>query len=417
MSAGSPIPVSPTPLWRAPRWALAVLLAGLASLGPFAIDTYLPAFAGISQSLGASALQMQQTLSVYLFAFAFMNLFHGALSDSFGRRPVVLGGLAVFTLSAIGCALAADASSLIAWRVLQGLCSGAGMVVSRAVVRDLFAPAQAQKVMSQITLFFGIAPAIAPLIGGWLYVHVGWRSIFWLLAVIGMLLWLANWRLLPETLPRAQRQSFHPAHLLRGYAQLLLDARFVLLALASGIPFNGMFIYVMSAPAFLGEIMGVAPTDYWWFFVGTIAGVMGGAIVSGRLAGRIAPLRQVRHGFVVMTLACALHIAWLTALAPSLIASIALVAMYSLGWSLMVPAVTLMALDLYPARRGLASSLQSTVGAIANGVVAGVIAPLVMHSAAALATAAAALMFSGLSAWVTLRRRWPELGSEPARFH
>jgi len=417
LSAPQPTVDAAGALWRAPRWALAVLLAGLASLGPFAIDTYLPAFDGIAQSLNASALQMQQTLSVYLFAFAFMNLFHGALSDSFGRRPVVLVALAVFILSAVGCALAADASSLIAWRALQGLCSGAGMVISRAVVRDLFAPAQAQKVMSQITLFFGIAPAIAPLMGGWLYVHAGWRSIFWLLAAIGVVLWLANWRLLPETLPRAQRQSFHPAHLLRGYAQLGLDARFMLLALASGIPFNGMFIYVMSAPAFLGGIMQVAPTDYWWFFAGTILGIMGGAIASGRLAGRIAPLRQVRHGFMVMAAACTLHLLWSLGLPPALFASIVLVALYSLGWSLMVPAVTLMALDLHPTRRGLASSLQATVGAVANGLVAGVLAPLVMHSALALASASALLMLCGLASWTLLRRRWPALGSELARLH
>mgnify|MGYP003350960874 FL=1 len=144
---------------------------------------------------------------------------------------------------------------------------------------------------------------------------------------------------------------------------------------------------------------------------------MGGAIFSGRLAGRIAPLRQVRRGFVVMSVACALHLLWSFAMPPAIAASIVLVALYSLGWTLMVPAVTLMALDLHPMRRGLASSLQSTVGAVANGIVAGVVAPLVMHSAFGLASASAALMLCGLVAWAVLRRRWPALGSEPARSH
>ena len=127
-------------LWRAPRWALALLLALLGMLGPFSIDTYLPAFSGMARSLGASPVQMQQTLSAYLFGFAFMSLFHGAVSDSFGRRPVVLWGVAIFTLASAGCALSQSIGQLVFFRVLQGLCSGAGIVVSRAVIRDMFPP-------------------------------------------------------------------------------------------------------------------------------------------------------------------------------------------------------------------------------------------------------------------------------------
>jgi DHA1 family bicyclomycin/chloramphenicol resistance-like MFS transporter len=139
-------------LWRGPRWALALLLAGLGTLGPFSIDTYLPAFDGIARTLGATPLQMQQTLSAYLFGFAAMNLFHGAIADSFGRRPVVLGGLALFTLASIGCALAPTIGTLIAFRALQGMSAGAGMIVSRAIIRDMFPPADAQRVMSQVTI-------------------------------------------------------------------------------------------------------------------------------------------------------------------------------------------------------------------------------------------------------------------------
>src|SRR6185312_1359316 len=168
-------------LWHAPYWALAVLLAVLGMLGPFSIDTYIPAFSGIAASIGATPAQMQQTLSAYLFGFAFMNLFHGALSDSFGRRPVVLWGLAVFTVASLGCALSQTIGQLVLFRALQGLSTGAGIVVSRAVVRDMFAPADAQKVMSQITIYFGVAPAIAPILGGLLFVHLGWHSVFWFL--------------------------------------------------------------------------------------------------------------------------------------------------------------------------------------------------------------------------------------------
>lgn len=397
-------------LWQAPRWALAFLLALLSMIAPFAVDTYLPAFAGIAQSLGASPVQMQQTLSSYLFGYALMNLFHGALSDSFGRRPVVLGGIALFTLASAGCALSNNIGTLVFFRFLQGMSTGAGVVVSRAVIRDMFAPQQAQKVMSQVTIYFGIAPAVAPIIGGWLFVHLGWHSVFWLLTGLGAALWLAVHKLLPETLHLAHRQSFAPGHLLRGYAQLMLDARFLLLALASGIPFNGMFLYVLAAPAFLGEHLKLAPDQFYWFFVLNIGGIMLGAWLSGRQAGRWAPKLQIRHGFVIMLVSGLLnllanllfqaHVGW--ALLP--------ITAFSFGWALVVPVVTLLLLDLHPERRGMASSLQACLGAVSNGVVAGVLVPLVMHSTVGLALASLALLLVGLVAWVYLRQRWPAMG-------
>jgi DHA1 family bicyclomycin/chloramphenicol resistance-like MFS transporter len=178
-------------LWRGKRWQLALLLACLGMLGPFSIDTYLPAFAGIARSVGATPVQMQQTLSSYLLGFGVMNLFHGALSDSLGRRPVVLAGVAVFTLASVGCALSQSIGQLVFWRAVQGMSAGAGMVVSRAIIRDMFAPADAQRVMSQVTIYFGIAPAVAPLVGGFLFVHADWHAIFWLLVLLGAALWLA----------------------------------------------------------------------------------------------------------------------------------------------------------------------------------------------------------------------------------
>ncbi|MEB2335135.1 MAG: multidrug effflux MFS transporter [Burkholderiales bacterium] len=392
-------------IWKAPRWALAVLLAALGMLGPFSIDTYLPAFSGIARALEATPVQMQQTLSAYLFGFAFMNLFHGALADSYGRRPVVLWGVGVFALASVGCALAPTIGWLVFFRALQGLSTGAGIVVSRAVIRDLFPPEDAQRMMSQVTIYFGIAPAVAPMIGGWLFVHVDWHGIFWLLAVIGVLLWLGNWKFLPETLHHSHRQPFEFAHLMRGYSQLLSDPRFLLLALASGVPFNGMFLYVLSAPAFLGTHLGLAPTEFFWFFMLTISGIMAGAWVSGRLAGRIAPRRQVRHGFVVMFVVATLNLLANLVFAPSASWALLPLALFAFGWALNVPVVTLMVLDLYPHRRGMASSLQAVVGSVANGLVAGVIAPLVMHSTVGLAATSLAMLCVGLAAWLRLQRR------------
>ncbi len=397
-------------LWKGPRWTLAVLLAVLGMLGPFSIDTYIPAFAAISQSLQATPVQMQQTLSAYLFGFAFMNLFHGALSDSFGRRPVILWGLALFTLASVGCALSQSVGQLIFFRALQGLSCGAGVVVSRAVVRDMFAPSEAQKVMSQITIFFGVAPALAPVVGGVLSEYLGWNAVFWFLVGVGVVLWTINLRLLPETLHLQDRQPFQVRHLMSGYGQLLSDPRFLLLALASGVPFNGLFLYVLSAPAFLGDILHLRPTQFFWFFILSIAGIMTGSWLSGRMAGQVRPKNQILQGFRIMLGVSAVNIAANWWLAPSPWWSLWPIAVFAFGWALMVPVVTLLVLDLHPERRGMASSLQAVVGSTANGIVAGAVAPLVMHSAMGLALMSSAFMVVGLVSWLWLRRRWPTIG-------
>ena len=398
-------------LWTAPRWALAVLLAVLGMLGPFSIDTYIPAFSAIAQSLNATPVQMQQTLSAYLFGFAFMNLFHGALSDSFGRRPVILWGLAMFTVASLGCALAQNVGQLIFFRALQGLSTGAGIVVSRAVIRDMFPPSEAQRVMSQVTIYFGVAPAVAPIIGGVIAEYLDWHAIFWFLVGVGVVLWLANWRLLPETLHVQDRQPFHMRNLMRGYWELLTDARFLLLALASGVPFNGLFLYVLSAPAFLGDILQLRPTQFFWFFVLSIGGIMAGSWLSGRMAGKVKPKNQIMQGFRIMLGVSAINVVANAVLTPNAWWSLWPVTVFAFGWALMVPVVTLLVLDLYPARRGMASSLQAVVGSTANGIVAGVVAPLVMHSALGLALMSAAFMIVGLLAWLWLHRHWAELGS------
>ncbi|WP_431273337.1 multidrug effflux MFS transporter [Variovorax ureilyticus] len=402
-------------IWRAPRWALAVLLAVLGMLGPFSIDTYIPAFSGIARSIGASPVEMQQTLSAYLFGFAFMNLFHGALSDSFGRRPVVLWGLVVFTAASLGCALSQTIGWLVFFRALQGLSTGAGIVVSRAVIRDMFPPAEAQRVMSQVTIYFGIAPAIAPIVGGFLFVHLGWHSIFWFLVAVGMVLWIANYKLLPETLHRDHRQPFEVRHLLRGYWSLCSDPRFLLLALASGVPFNGMFLYVLAAPAFLGEHLGLAPTEFFWFFLLTIGGIMLGAWASGRMAGKVAPKRQIRDGFVIMLATSIVNVLANALFTPHAAWALWPLAVFAFGWALMVPVVTLLVLDLHPERRGMASSLQAVIASTANGIVAGMVAPLVMQSTLALAGTSILMLGIGLVAWVWLHRRWPEIGRQAAK--
>ncbi|HWH83416.1 MAG TPA: MFS transporter, partial [Burkholderiaceae bacterium] len=318
---------------------------------------------------------------------------------------VVLTGLAVFTLASAGCALAQHIGALVFFRTVQGMSAGAGIVISRAVIRDMFPPADAQRVMSQVTIYFGVAPAIAPIVGGFLFVHVDWHAIFWFLTGVGVLLWVANYKLLPETLHRTQRQSFNVRNLLRGYWRMGSSARFMMLALASGIPFNGMFLYVLSAPVFLGDHLGLAPAQFFWLFLITIGGIMGGAWLSGRLAGRIKPQHQIRHGFLIMLLVSIANVVLNLLFTPQAWWALIPLGIYAFGWALMVPVVTLMVLDLMPDRRGMASSFQACIGSLANGLVAGVIAPLVMHSTTALAIASLLMMSIGVIAWVWVKPR------------
>ncbi len=392
-------------LWRGPRCKLAVLLACLGMIGPFSIDTYIPAFEGIARSLQATPVQMQQTLSAYLFGFAILNLFHGALSDSLGRRPVILWGIAVFTLASVGCALSQSIGQLVFFRALQGMSAGAGIVVSRAIIRDMFPPADAQRVMSQVTIYFGVAPAVAPLIGGWLFVSADWHAIFWFLALISAALWWLVRRTLPETLHATQRQPVQVGPLLRGYLQMGTSPRFLALALASGIPFNGMFLYVLSAPAWLGGVLQLQPTQFFWFFCMSVSGIMLGAWLSGRLAGRIKPKYQIRRGFLIMLGTSIANVLMNLLGTPHPFWAMLTVSIFSFGWALMVPVVTLLVLDLVPERRGMASSVQAFIGSMANGLVAGVIAPLVMHSAPALALTSLGMLGIGVVAWIWVKPR------------
>ena len=381
------------------RWGFAAMLAALATLGPFSIDAYLPAFGGIQESLGATPLEIQQTLSAYLFAFGLMFLFHGALSDSFGRKPVIMVALVVYTIASVLAAVADTVSLLIVWRVVQGLSVGAGMVVGRAMIRDLFGPEDAQRLMSLVTLFFGLAPAIAPIIGGWLFVGIGWRAIFWFLAAVGALLVFAGWRFLPETLAREQRQPFHPVALLKGYEEVGINLRFVLLSLAAGFNFNAFFLYIVSAPAFVGGHLGLGPEEYAWLFAPCIAGIMLGAQLSGHAAGRHSAAATVRRAYLFMGGAAAVNLVYSFTVAPSVPWAVIPIAVYGIGFAMAMPSITLITLDLFPTRRGMAASLQGFVSGMVNVVTAGVISPLLWDDTRWLALGMAAMMLAGFSSW------------------
>lgn len=386
-------------------WSFAALLASLSMLGPFAIDTYLPAFPAIAEDLPASSLAVQQTLSTFLFAFAAMMLWHGALSDAFGRRAVVLAGLGVFAVGTLGCAIAGNIESLWLFRVLQGMSAGIGVVVGRAIIRDAFQGPEAQRLMSQTTLVFGIAPALAPVLGGVLLNLSGWRSIFWVLLflVLGVLAWAAH--RLPETLPAAARQPLRARNLWRNYRAVSTRLDFLLLALIPTLNFSGFFLYIAGAPAFLIDLLGVTTWGFAWLFMPMIAGIMLGATLSGQLAGRLSPQRTIRLGYAIMFTGIAVNVAICWLVSPGVPWNVLPLMIYATGTSMVMPSATLLLLDLFPTMRGMASSLQGFVNFTLAAVTAGSVAPLLTGSTLALALGMAAYALASFTLWLTYQRR------------
>jgi len=386
-------------------WSFAAMLASLSMLGPFAVDAYLPAFPAIAEDLGASSLAVQQTLSTFLFAFAAMMLWHGALADAFGRRAVVLAGLGLFAVGTLGCAIAGNIESLWLFRVLQGMSAGIGVVVGRAIIRDAFQGPEAQRLMSQTTLVFGIAPALAPVLGGALLNIAGWRSIFWalLVLVLGVLVWAA--RHLPETLPVASRQPLRPRVLWRNYRTVSSRIDFLLLAFIPALSFSGFFLYIASAPAFLIGLLGVTTWGFAWLFVPMIAGIMLGATLSGRLAGRLSPQRTIRLGYAIMFAGIVVNMAVCVLLSPRVPWSVLPLLIYATGSSLVMPSVTLLLLDVFPEMRGLASSLQGFVNFALAGLTAGTIAPLLARSTVTLALGITGYALASFALWLAYQRR------------
>lgn len=383
---------------RAPR-GLAPLLAALAAIGPFSIDTYLPAFPAMAASLGASAIEVQQTLTAYLVPFAVMMLWHGALADALGRRRVLLWAYALYALASLFCVFASSIEMLWLGRTLQGLSAGAGMVVGRAVVRDVLEGAAAQRLMAHIGMLFAVAPAVAPVIGGWIHAFFDWRAVFVFLALYGGLLFLAILRHLPETLPPPLRQSLRPGPLARAYGAVFAHRGFLALAAAVALNFNGFFIYVLSAPAFLMNHLGVSPQGFLWLFGPAMAGMIVGNYLSSRLAGRADSRQTIALGFGIMLIAAAANLGLNAAAQPRLPWAVLPVALYVVGMSLAMPSITLRILDLFPERRGLISSCQGTVHTGVNAVTAALLAPLAWASTLALAAAMASFLLLGLAAF------------------
>lgn len=380
------------------QWTLAAVLAGLAMVSPFSIDTFFPSFRAITAEFHLTDWQIQQTLTVYMLPYAITALLHGPLSDAFGRRPVIIVGISLYLLASIACAFAPSFAVLLIFRAIQGMTAGTGLVVGRAIVRDLHEGPQAQRLMAAITMIFGIAPGIAPVIGGWIHVALGWRSVFGFMALIGLTLIIASWATLPETHPHDRRVPFSGRHVTAMAWRIVSERQFLLLALAAGINFASMLVYIGAAPAVVLDHWQLSETEFAYLFVPLITGITLGAWLSGRLAGKVPQQRQVGAGFG-LTLAGTALMAALDAVVhePPVIAQQVALLVSATGIQLVFPVLTLRMLDLFPRNRGSAASVQAFVSLIIASVTIGLLVPEVDHSLLELSTVAflGALMACG----------------------
>jgi len=387
-----------SPTHRPVRRSLPWLLAALSMIGPFSIDAVFPAFPLVGARFDVDATALQQLVSVYLITYAAMSLFHGAISDAIGRKPVIVAGMLVYALASVGAATSTSFAMLLACRGLQGMCAGAGLVVGRAVIRDSLEGPAAQRLMSQVMMIFGVAPVIAPMVGAWLLPLGGWHGIFWLLAGFALLLALALQLFLDETHPPARRTRFAPRPLLAGYLSFGRDRVFWPLLVSSSVNFAGLFLYIASAPRIVRELLQLSAQGFPWLFLPVVTGLIGGAWLSGRMAGRYSEKFTVSLGYAVMLLACAAHLL-LALAAPRLPWSMLPLILHGIGVQLAFPTLTLLLLDRFPHHRGGISSVQAFASLLLCSFVAGVMSPLLSVNMLQLALGASALTLVGVLAW------------------
>ena len=351
---------------------LAALLGLLAAFGPLSIDMYLPALSEIGQDLGGGMEGAQLTLAAYFLGMAAGQLLHGPLSDRLGRRRPLFVGLVVYIVASALCALATSMDALIALRLLQALAGCAGMVISRAVVRDVADQMDPVRLMGRLMLVMGVAPILAPLIGGYVAAWFGWRAIFWFLALIGLAALLLCMAFLAESLPEERRRRVPLLAVLRSYASLLADSRFMGVALASGCAISGMFAYIAGSPFVFIELNGVAPEHYGWLFGAAALGFVVVSQVSAKLANCFG--REVVFTTTIAAIAaCGISLILLTWLAAPFFAGYAMIFLYVSLLGIALPLGTIIAITPFGHMAGTASALLGTLqfgmGAVSGALI------------------------------------------------
>ena len=378
---------------------LSLIVALLTMIGPFTIDTYLPSFPAIETEFDVSRALLSQSLAFYLAAFAIATLVWGPLSDRIGRRMVVMLSLLLYLGASLGCALASDYWHFLIFRLLQGVAAGGGLAAGRTMLRDVYSPQEAQRTLARVMMMFALAPAIAPVIGGWLQDTFDWRSVFYFLTLYSALIFVLVVAWVPETLPVSMRQSFHPLNVARIYVHTLVHRRFQSLVFMIACYFGGMFLYIVGAPTVVFDFLKLGVNDFAVLFVPLVGGVIFGAWLSGRLSHHWQIERTVSLALALMALGAALNTAQALFLSPQPVPTIIPLMFYSTGVGIVMPAMTVLALDCFPSNRGAASAVQGFVQMMGNALIASVIVPILGHRPDWMALGQLSLIVFSLLLW------------------
>ena len=339
----------------------ALVLGLLSAIGPFAIDMYLPALPSIGSSLNASTGAVQASLMAFFLSLGLGQMLYGPASDMLGRKKPLYFGLAVFAVGSVGCALAPDIQTLVLWRAVQGLGACAGMVVPRAVVRDLHTGADAARLMALLSLVFSVSPILAPLFGSFLIEWSGWRAVFWAVTVAAVLAALLLATGLPETRPAERRAESSVASAIQAYGVLLRDAHFIGLVLIGGFGISSFFAYLANSSFVLIDHYGLTPRQYSYAFAANAASFIGMSQLTGRMISRFGMVPLIRGAVIgyaaVMGLLLALNLAGFDGL--FLMLGLLLAGFGFLG--LVMPASAVLALDAHGEIAGTASALMGTL--------------------------------------------------------
>ena len=383
-----------------------LILASLTALAPFAIDTYLPAFEVMEDDLATNSNFIQQTLTFYLVPYTIMTIFHGAISDSIGRIKTIKYGMSLFILGSIGCVFATSIEMLWISRLIQGVGAGAGNVVARAMVRDLYSGATAQKVMATIQIIFGIAPAIAPMVGG-LLLGISWQAIFIFLIIYSVLITIFSVNFLPETISKHNQLPFNFESVLNRYKDLLIDKNYIFLILAVSFNFSAFFLYVLSSPIFLMQHLNLSSSQFGYLFIPTVTGMILGSFISKKTAGIVSPAKMLKIAYLWMLLITSINLIFCLFFQSIIFANIGLIALYNIGMAAAMPLISIKALDCFPKARGTAASGQAFSQMLVSSVVAGLIIPIIWGSLATLAIGMLVIFSLGLIT-ITKTQAWKD---------
>jgi DHA1 family bicyclomycin/chloramphenicol resistance-like MFS transporter len=383
-----------------------LILASLTALAPFAIDTYLPAFEVMEDDLATNSNFIQQTLTFYLVPYTIMTIFHGAISDSIGRIKTIKYGMSLFILGSIGCVFATSIEMLWISRLIQGVGAGAGNVVARAMVRDLYSGATAQKVMATIQIIFGIAPAIAPMVGG-LLLGISWQAIFIFLIIYSLLITIFSVNFLPETISKHNQLPFNFESVLSRYRDLLINKNYIFLILAVSFNFSAFFLYVLSSPIFLMQHLNLSSSQFGYLFIPTVTGMILGSFISKKTAGIISPAKMLKIAYLWMLLITSINLIFCLFFQSIIFINIGLIALYNIGMAAAMPLISIKALDCFPKARGTAASGQAFSQMLVSSVVAGLIIPIIWGSLATLAIGMLVIFSLGLVT-ITKTKAWKD---------